>query len=304
VSAALATLLLATAGLSVRGEGRDGCPSAAEVSSRLGALLPEGDEPGGLLVMDGETGALRVRLLSPQGAVREQRRLDLRGSCAELADAVATVAVAWQSALRSDDLPAPVLSIGTAPPALAPRPVAVTMAPRPAPRPWRDSLELAVGFHAAAGAKGFAPGLSLAGQAPLGRGFSWSMELATDWPRTQFTDGKRWTWLQASLVAAPSYRMATTNFFFDVRVGLSSDVTVATSEALGSRDSYKLIPPSVLLGLRVAAPRSDYLPWVGVTFSTQLTSERISPIKRTYIEPEPWTLGLALGASFEVERFR
>src|SRR4051812_39749643 len=99
------------AGLVVLGEGEDGCPGAAAVSARLIQLVGEesGAEPPDALVVDGERGALRVRLLSSEGSLREQKTLDLAGSCDELADAVATVAVAWRSQLKSDDVPPPVL---------------------------------------------------------------------------------------------------------------------------------------------------------------------------------------------------
>ena len=107
----MAPLALTTAGLLVLGEGHDGCPSARAVSARLAELLA--DEPASevpdALVVDGEAGVLRVRLLSAQGEQREQKTLDLEGSCDELADAVATVAVAWRSRLQSDDVPPPVL---------------------------------------------------------------------------------------------------------------------------------------------------------------------------------------------------
>lgn len=302
-------LLLSGAGLTVQGQGEGGCPSAADVSARLGALLPGegGGEPPGSLVLDADAGALRVRLLTPQGSVREQRRLELRGSCAELADAVATVAVAWQSTLRSDDVPPPVLPARATAVVAAPAVTAAApaVAPRaPGHRTFDDALELAVGFHTAGGSRWWAPGVSLAGQAPLGRRFSWAMELTVDWPRTTFAAGKRWTWLQLSLIAAPSYRIVTRSLLWDVRVGLASDVTFATSESVHSRNSYQLMPPSAVVGLRVTYPRSNHLPWFGATFATQLARELVSPVRGTFIEPERWMLGLAVGATFEVERFR
>jgi hypothetical protein len=207
---------------------------------------------------------------------------------------VATVAVAWQSSLRSGEVPPPELSARAAPAA----------APDPRLRTWDDALELAVGFRTAAGARWFVPGLSLAAQAPVGAGFSWAVELTADWPRTADAGNSRYTWMQLSLIAAPSYRVVGRYALVDVRAGLASDLAITTSESLYTRASYQVIPPSFILGLRATYPGAESLPWFGLTFSSQLAGKLVSPVRRARVEPERWNVGLALGFTFELERFR
>ena len=51
-------------------------------------------------------------------------------------------------------------------------------------------------------------------------------------------------------------------------------------------------------------PRAEYMPWFGLTFSSQIAGELVSPVRRELLEGERWTLGLALGATLEMERYR
>jgi hypothetical protein len=296
----LAPLWMTGSALVVLGEGQDGCPRAAQVEARLGALLP--DEPGGdppdALVFDGGAGALRVRLLSAAGAVREQKTLELRGSCDELADAVATLAVAWRSRLRSDDVPAPVLP---------PPPLAVAAAPDPVPAPDPlppAGLEVAAGLETAAGIHRWTPGLVASLQTPVGRRVSFASGLSVRWPSSAPDQtGKNFTWLQASLMVAPSFRVIGSNLLVDTHLGLAAGIDLTTSEALDAAGSYALVPPSVVLGVRWIYTRVTGRPWFAINGSLALAGQA-SPIRGAALPGEPFTLGLALGASFELERNR
>lgn len=112
------------------------CPSAEEVTARLGPMLPEGWRPGPLGdvatvdFVEGRPDAvamLRLRLFRADGSVGGDRRLLLQGGCDEMADAVATVIAAWET----DFVSAPSPVEGPAP-AAAPAPEPSAAAPEPA----------------------------------------------------------------------------------------------------------------------------------------------------------------------------
>jgi hypothetical protein len=296
-----ASVYLAAAGLVVLGEGHQGCPDAGRVSARLAQLL--GEEPGAeapdALVIDGEPGALRVRLLSAQGTVREEKTLDLQGSCDELADAVATVAVAWRSQLQADEVP---------PPVLAARLRAVddgAPAPPRRPAPTQADLELALGLQAVSGSARWAPTVLLAAQAPVGRGYSVAFTLNVPAPRAvRDPTGKQWRWMELSAVVAPSLRLVTEPLLVDTQLGLGTGVNVTTSESLRAAGSYRLVPPTLVAAMRVTYPYARGLPWFGVTFSTRVLHTRDSPIHNADLSPEPWWLGLALGGTLAFDQGR
>jgi len=286
-----APLLFAATGLVVVGE-RDGCPSRGAVATRLGQLLPdETVEAPDALVVDGEPGALRVRLLSAQGSVREEKTLDLEGSCDELADAVATVAVAWRSRLQADvDVPPPVL-VARARPVVNDRPAA-----RPRAQP---DFELAMGLQTISGPERWAPGLLLGAQAPMAHGFSLAFTLNVAAPRSaQDQTFKTWRWMEVGAVLAPSYRGTTDNLLVDASVGAGLGFNITTSESLSAPDSWRVVPFSVVSGMRWTYRHSQALPWFGVTFAARVTRLFDSPIDNAEITPEAWTLALALGGTF------
>jgi hypothetical protein len=297
VSLAVAPFVLAVAGVVVQGEGQDGCPSAAAVSARLDQLL--GDEAGeapDALVVDGRPGALRVRLLSPEGRLREQKTLELRGSCDELADAVATVAVAWRSHLQSDDVPPPVLPARVEQRYSPPAPSSVAGQP---------DFELTYGLQTVVGAERWAPGLVLGTQSPIAGRFSLGFGLQIPAPR-RGKDGpagaeKSWRWMELAVIIAPSFRGSTTNFLVDLQLGLGAGVNVTTSESLTAPDSYRLAPPALVGGLRWTYRHTGAHPWIGASFATRLGGGLDSPIHNAQLTPEAWWLGLAAGGTVTFE---
>lgn len=299
---ASASLYLAAAGLVVLGEGTDKCPGAASVSTRLAQLL--GDEPGAeapdALVIDGAPGALRVRLLSAQGTLREEKTLDLEGTCDELADAVATVAVAWRSQLQADDVPPPVLApvqqVYAGPPPAS---------PPPPPSLVQPELEISYGVGTISGTERWSPGLLLAAQAPFRGGFSPALTFSVTAPRAaQDLSQKTWRWMELSAVIAPSYRVVTENLLFDSQLGMGVGVNVTTSESLSAPDSYHLVPPALVAGVRWTYRHSSSLPWFGVTLSTRAVRSVEGPIRNADISAEPWWLGIALGGTLAFESIR
>jgi hypothetical protein len=300
---AAAPLYLAAAGLVVLGEGHNGCPTAASVSERLSQLLA--DEPGDrvpdALIFDGESGALRVRLLSSQGSLREQKNLDLQGSCDELADAVATVAVAWRSQLQSDDVPPPVLEARV-------HPVIDEASPPPPARsaaPPQPDFEIVIGAQTVAGDQRWAPGILLGARVPVRRNYGVTFTFSLPFPRfAQDPTGKDWRWVEASAVIAPSFRGVTENFLVDMHMGVEAGVNITTSESLRAPDSYRVAPPALAWGLRWTYRRSNARPWLGLGFSGRLLRALDSPIHNADIRSEAWVFGVALGGTLSLEQLR
>lgn len=93
-------LWLAAPVIQVEGPGR--CPSAAEVSTRVGELLPgatnpaSDQEPDVVLLDEGNAG-LRISMRGADGSLRGQRLLEPTASCSDLAAAAAVVIAVWQS---------------------------------------------------------------------------------------------------------------------------------------------------------------------------------------------------------------
>jgi hypothetical protein len=291
------TAPLLLAGVVVLGEGREGCPSAGAVSARLEELLEDdGSGPPDALIFDGAAGALRVRLMSAEGSVREEKTLDLRGSCEELADAVATLGVAWRSRLKSDEVPPPVLIVNEAP-LPPPAPAAPLVLPvRPGLLEPAD-FELSVGFQTASGVERWAPGLLLGAQLPVSGRYNVGLTLDLSAPRTAF-DGasRRWTWVQLRLVAGPSVRSVTPSLYIDGQLGLAAGMDVALNSGTPG-SPYHRASPALVTGARWTYRKGRGMPWFGVTFTLNLDPELDSPIISTNIASERWLLGLALGGT-------
>jgi hypothetical protein len=292
IGALTAPLLLA--GVVVLGEGRDGCPSARAVSTRVQALL--GDEDGGLpdaLIFDGEAGALRVRLISAEGAVREEKSLDLRGSCADLADAVATLGVTWRSRLQSDEVPPPVL-----PPPPEPAPVEQVHEAPPEPAPRRHDFEVSVGVETQSGLKRWAPAVMLGAQLPVSPNYSVGLTLDVSAPRTDVDlIAQRWTWMQVNLVAAAARRFVTESLYLDGQLGLGVGINANLTENTVQSRRYQTVPPSLVAGFRWTYRRAQGMPWFGITWSLSLDPKLDSPVQNTDVAPERWVLGLSLGGT-------
>ena len=288
------TAPLLLAGVVVLGEGREGCPRAPEVSARMHELMPDDPGPPDGLIFDGAAGALRVRLLSPEGQLREEKTLELRGSCDELADAVATLAVTWRSRLQSQNVAPPVLLV----PPLAQEFEAPEAAPVRAP----SLFELSLGLQTVSGIKRWAPGFLLGVQMPLHGAFNLGLTLDFSAPRVAFANDLRWSWMQVALVAAPSYRMAIRDLYMDTMLGLGTgfNITLNSAEQLPGRRS-RLVPPTVVGGARWTYWRASASPWFGINLSVQLDPQLASPVEGTNVPPERWVMGVALGGTLGLD---
>jgi hypothetical protein len=95
-------LRTAGAGPVIRGEGTNGCPSAQDVSARLAGLLAATADAGPpeVLEMAPERGGLRLRLWRADGTLVAERDIAPAATCAEMAEAAAVLAAAWEADLR------------------------------------------------------------------------------------------------------------------------------------------------------------------------------------------------------------
>jgi len=232
--------------------------------------------------------------VTAEGAVREEKKLDLRGSCDDLADAVATLGVAWRSRLKSDEVPPPVLAVSEVAPPPAPSPVVAFLA---RPTPEEPDLEVSIGVQTASGTQHWAPGLLLGTQLPVSGPYNVGLTLDLSGPRAAYdTSFVRWTWLQLRLVAGPSVRSVTPSLYIDAQLGLSAGRYVAVNRQTPG-GAYHRASPAVVTGARWTYRRARAMPWFGVTFAVHLDPELDSPIRNTNIAAERWLLGLALGGT-------
>jgi hypothetical protein len=293
----LLPLLAATESV-VNGEGPRGCPLAADVSARLDTLLGEASTSSDSLVIDSPGGALRLRLLSSEGSLREQRTLDIRGSCQELADAVASVAVAWQTRL----LPGQVsLLLRPAPPSGPALSISATLEDRSARhRPAAVAREVSVGIHESAGARHRAAGLSLGGMfGPiLDERFGLATTVGIDAPRSEMVETKKFTWVRLFLTVAPVWRFDVGSVAVHAYAGTGTALTATTSESLHHARAYQWRGPLVMAGARVSYPRSGVTPWLGIGISAETQRHLPSPTRHVSLAPERWLGQLSVGASF------
>jgi hypothetical protein len=137
----LALLLLLQVGLSrVAVESSTSCPTAAEVETRLAALLPSVSEgaPREHATISTEEGTLSVHLISADGTPIGQRTLTLDVSCADRANVIAVVIAAWEAQQRPELMPAPALASTPSPPAPVPT---ASVSPPPV---YRSPLEVEI----------------------------------------------------------------------------------------------------------------------------------------------------------------
>jgi hypothetical protein len=137
ISASLSMIVAALWVAAVEVRSTTDCPSAQEVTERLLPLLPPSTDPSDardvaliqvVEVRADGTADLSLRLLRADASEIGDRRVSLQGSCAEMAEAVATILATWETDPRPDgpaDLEtmpiveeeAPPASMGPSPPA-------------------------------------------------------------------------------------------------------------------------------------------------------------------------------------------
>jgi len=125
------------------------CPTTAEVQAKLDALMraPQGGDDDVALVEDGGD-RLRLSLRRRDGTVLGTRELEKKGTCPELASALALVIALWESDVHPE-----FLALGTASPAkpTPPAPSPAPTAPPPAAPVAGQAFEVGLGAGVGAG---------------------------------------------------------------------------------------------------------------------------------------------------------
>jgi hypothetical protein len=161
-ASSVALLLIAVAGtdpseLPVVVTGGSRCPQAAEVTARLGALLPPsrpGNAPRDVVALDDQSPELRIVLRGADGSVANERRLPRRYSCDELAAATAAVIAAWLSDIHPEFALAAARPPDRTPPSPVPPAAARAEAPTIAVASAPAAASPALHFDGAAGLAG------------------------------------------------------------------------------------------------------------------------------------------------------
>ena len=99
-------------------QGSATCPGPAEVGEQLAKLVPQSEagEASSRVYLSAGEGFVNIELLGSDGVLSAERRLDLTGSCAEMAEAAAVVVAAWQAKFNPTLAPVAPVAVGGAPP--------------------------------------------------------------------------------------------------------------------------------------------------------------------------------------------
>jgi len=102
-----ALLLARTTDALVQIEGATTCPTRDDVAQQLERLLPArpADIEPDRASIHSEDGAIRLTLVRPDGTPIGEKRLELKASCAEMAEAVALVIAIWERPIRPGLVP-------------------------------------------------------------------------------------------------------------------------------------------------------------------------------------------------------
>jgi hypothetical protein len=292
-------LLLAISHPLVVVEGEGACPSPEEVERRLATIIPpvdEGERQDRARV-EQAPGALRIELMRDDGTRVAERRLQVRGDCADMAAAAAVVIATWEGRLKPEPGAPPALPAGGAL-------VVATPASAP-PRPlWFDVGAAIVGARAdgqsTAGAE-LDGSLGLATLGPrLGATISATLPREQPLPGTSLVA----RWMRVALAAGPRERLGVAGA--TVELGLSAAVAVlhieggtssqpATTYALHSDTSAEL---GGVAGVRVGYAWPQLAVWAGFELWGWLGRQRLEVNVNTPADLPALDARLALGVSW------
>jgi hypothetical protein len=164
--ALLLPVLLASPAVSVEGSAE--CPSPAEVSEKLAAIMavPEIEGPGDRVTVSSSESGVTVALRTAEGAVLGERSVSAGGTCDERARAAAVIIAAWltdihpeyRNSLPQEPPPPAPTALPEAAPAEA-KPVE-TKSKAPPPRPHEPAPARRFSFAVAAGIQYSEPGVT------------------------------------------------------------------------------------------------------------------------------------------------
>jgi hypothetical protein len=262
------SLLVLSIGPVVTVAGDAACPTAKDVSARVGQLLPVVETAGVDLARVVDAGdVVRVSLRRPDGSLIGTRELSRRSSCADLAAAAAVVLASWESDVHPEfraSLPAPR-------PTPAPAEVAVVSA-APKQQAVKPAFEVGAALTGSvapsgAGAGVAAGALVVAGAAPAGGHVGARLALGAGTKRELplGTGRVRWRHLVAALGPDARFRISSTRF----AVGLHAEALLAwlsaTGDGLTNDRSASSFDPGVGAGFRFLHEGHTVAPWLDLS---------------------------------------
>ncbi len=238
----LLVLLALAPGPLIRGAGEGGCPSADEVSARLGGLLGTAPEagPAEVLEMGPDPAGLRLRLWRADGTLVAERTIARAASCAEMAEATAVLVAAWEADLRPGTTRMPLREAVAAP--VSPATAAYELGVVPAV--WLGGGGPALG--------GVVRGGIWSRRAPLGM----TVAAAAAYPTSSAGDG--WArWRRYALSGGVIGRLQRGTLFIDALAETVLGWLVARDDDAG--DPGAAFDPGLSLAVRAGRPLAPHL---------------------------------------------
>ena len=223
------------------------CPTAAEVQTRLGALLPPVPEgaPREHAAITTSDGALRVHLTGADGTPIGVRTLTLDVSCADRANVVAVVIAAWEAQQRNEAMPAP--AFPRAAPALETTASPPTAPPAPAPQTiWTGEITAGPAMLYASG--NLAP-TAVAAATVWRRRLGGRLALMGAWPRDQTLGPGQAQWTRAGATFELAYRIPGRAGRLDLHGGVVAGALMARGEGFDSNHTTRGFSPGLAGGV-------------------------------------------------------
>lgn len=262
------SLLVLSIGPVVTVAGDAACPTAKDVSARVGQLLPtvETSSADQARVDDGGN-VVRLSLRRPDGSLIGTRELSRKSSCADLAAAAAVVLASWESDVH------PEFRAWLPPPRAVAAPAEVAAASAaPKPHPTRSAFELGAALAGSvapsgAGAGAAAGALIVAGAAPAGGRFGVRLALGAGTERELplGTGRVRWRHLVAALGPDARFTIAATRFAVGLHAEALLALLSASGEGLTNDRSANSFDPGVGAGLRLLYRGRAIAPWLDLS---------------------------------------
>ncbi len=236
------------------------CPTAEQIHRSLSALVSEGSSDDRVEVSDGPDG-LEIRFKSSMGHPLAARFLAKRGSCSDLASAVAVIVSTWMTDLGRGVPP---------PPPLYPAPGAVAVAPK---RPLL--LELGAGFVASVAEGGPALGASAAVSLWPYDGFGVFLGARAVGARNRPLGPGVNRWQRTSVGLGPEVRLSLGRIQLDLFAELL--LAILTVRGLGYARNHQGIDadPGVGAGAKASMRFGSWVPFLGVSAVDWLRTQTI-----------------------------
>jgi len=243
--------------------GATSCPTPADVTDALAALLPAASASNDVAELVADRDAIRVRLVDAGGGVLAEKRLP-PGNCRQMAETAAVVLAAWESELRPD------VTLGFALPPRAPAvappsPAATVSASPPASRPaptWVVSAGATV--LASLDGNSVAPGGTVEGRL-LGRRSGGGARLALTAIGTHRLDvgpGQA-AWRRTTAAIGVVRRIASPRVFAEADLDLLAGLLAVDGQGFTVAGSDRSVDAGGALGARAGLRLGRFEPYVG-----------------------------------------